>query len=48
MPKAVSVTGPLPEPLVSCATVSFGALPGLPIEKTKPLETMWPSAETTR
>ena len=48
MPKAVSVTGPLPEPAVSSATVSFGALPALPIEKTKPLETMWPSAETTR
>jgi hypothetical protein len=42
------VTGPLPAPAVSWETVSFGVFPGLPIEKTKPLETMWPSAEMTR
>ena len=48
IPNAIVVPEPTLLPPASSATVSAGAAPALPIEKTKPPETGWPSAEMTR
>lgn len=47
-PNATEVATPVLLLPSSWATVSPGAAPGVPIENTKPPETMCPSAETTR
>ena len=46
-PNATSVLAAVPDPPISRDTAWPGA-PGCPIEKLNPLETMWPSADTTR
>jgi hypothetical protein len=47
-PIPISVAAPASRPETSSATVSSGARPASPIEKTKPPEITCPSAETTR
>ena len=48
IPAAVSVTGPTSAPASRSATLLPGAAPAAPMLKTRPPDTGWPSAETTR